>query len=525
MMPELIQIKNKLLIKNEMEHIIMSKFADFELKSNIMKSLEKMGFDEPTEIQKEFIPLAMNGGDVMASAQTGSGKTAAFLIPAFQKLLTDTENSKSRRKNGPRVLILTPTRELASQVMQVAESLQQFSRVKAKSVTGGVPMTKHVNMFRQGMDILVATPGRMVDLMKRDIADLSGVEIFVLDEADRMLDMGFSEDVLKISNATNKKRQTMLLSATLDGKVGGVIKKVMNNPQTIELAHATKRHDNITQCLYLSKDRIHKEAIMDNIIANPKVWQAVIFMATKRMTEKMAKRLSENGETVAFLHGDMRQSARNQAIRKMQKGEVRFLVATDVAARGLDIDELTHVINFDLPQCPEDYIHRIGRVGRAGKKGAAISLVSNDQRAELSDIEYLIGHKIEVQTIEGLEYVPSKNAGKSKKNTSGKGGARRGQSKKPKAKAKNSGKQFKQNTSKNTEKEPTVNGERSKSKWVKKSKPNKGSGAPKTFSKDGSKPPRKNRNSAKNTTAKSGENKRKRFNKPKTGGAKFKRSA
>jgi superfamily II DNA/RNA helicase len=405
----------------------MTQFTDFNLHDNLMKSLNKMGFEVPTPIQEQFIPEALKGKDVMASAQTGSGKTAAFLLPAFQQLLSDPQAKKSRRSNGPRVLVLTPTRELASQVMQVAEELQSFTKIDVKSVTGGVSMAKHVNMFRKNIDVLVATPGRMVDLMNRGIADLSSVEIFVLDEADRMLDMGFSKDVLTISNATAKNRQTMLLSATLDGKVGGVIKKVMQEPVSIELAHATKRHDNITQCLYLSKDREHKNAILDKLIQNNDIWQGVIFMATKRMTEKMAKRLATNGESVAFLHGDMRQSARNGAIKKMQKGEVRFLIATDVAARGLDIDELTHVINFDLPQCPEDYIHRIGRVGRAGRSGEAITLVSNDQRAELSDIEHLIGVKIEQKSISGLEYVPSQlKEKKSKKSTTGKGGARRG---------------------------------------------------------------------------------------------------
>jgi superfamily II DNA/RNA helicase len=353
------------------------------------------------------------------------------------------------------------------------------------------------------MDVLVATPGRMVDLMNRGIADLSGVDTFILDEADRMLDMGFSTDVLKISNATAKNRQTMLLSATLDGKVGGVIKKVMKQPITIELAHATKRHDNITQCLYLSKDREHKYAILEKLIEDASIWQAVIFMATKRMTEKMAKRLGEQGESVAFLHGDMRQSARNKAIKKMQKNEVRFLVATDVAARGLDIDELTHVINFDLPQCPEDYIHRIGRVGRAGRKGAAITLASNDQREELADVEHLLKIKIEQKMMEGLEYVPPKNDGKrSKKSTTGKGGARRGKGgngkqtrpggfgkggKKSFSNSSNKGKPKRFSDSKDSEKEPNENGEKSQSKWTKKSKPNKRSGAPKSFKKDGEK--------------------------------------
>lgn len=526
----------------------MTQFADFDLKHNIMQSLEKMGFTTPTEIQGQFIPEALKGGDVMASAQTGSGKTVAFLIPAFQKLLENPENSKARRKNGPRVLVLTPTRELAAQVMEVANELQAFSRVTVKSVTGGVAMAKHINMFRTGMDVLVATPGRMVDLMNRGIADLSNVEVFILDEADRMLDMGFSTDVLKISNATSKQRQTMLLSATLDGKVGGVIKQVMTKPTTIELAHATKRHDNITQCLYLAKDREHKYALIEELVKDKNIWQGVIFMATKRMTEKMAKRLGEQGETVAFLHGDMRQSARNKAVKKMQKGEIRFLIATDVAARGLDIDELTHVINFDLPQCAEDYIHRIGRVGRAGRKGDAITLASNDQRAELADVEHLLGIKIAKKTIEGLEYVPSKDFEKrSKKSSTGKGGARRGKggnggqkrpsgfsnkkggkssnsfsSKKPFAKGKpkrNSDSEGESKELSGTVSRSTGSGE--KSKWVKRSKP-AGNGGGRSFSKGGDKP---KRNDGGKTFSKDGAPaKRKKFNKTNVNKGKPKRS-
>lgn len=422
----------------------MTLFADFDLHQNTLKALEKMGFTTATEIQEQFIPAALKGDDVMASAQTGSGKTAAFLIPAFEKLFNNHQTKKSRMGQGPRVLVLTPTRELAAQVMEVANQLQAFSRLNIGSVTGGVSMHKQVNMFRKGVDVLVATPGRMVDLINRDIADLSQVEIFVLDEADRMLDMGFSKDVLTISNSTPKERQTMLLSATLDGKVGGMVKKVMNNPFNIELSHAQHRHDNIEQYLYLAKDKPHKTELLDALIEDNNIWQAVIFMKTKYSTEKMAKHLSQNGEMAIFIHGDMRQSARNNAIRKMQKGEVRFLIATDVAARGLDIDALTHVINFDLPQCPEDYTHRIGRVGRAGKKGVAISLVSNDQKAELADIEHLIGLKIEQRMMEGLEYTPKK--GDKKPKDKPKGGARRGQAKKatgaPKQVSKKSRKKF-----------------------------------------------------------------------------------
>ncbi len=393
----------------------MTKFADFNLHKDLMKSLEKMGFDTPTDIQAELVPLALKGQDVMASAQTGSGKTAAFLLPAFQRLLEKPDESKAaRRKRGPRVLILTPTRELADQVMKVATELRSFTDLTAKSVVGGIPIFKHLKAMEGIVDVLVATPGRLIDLMKRKAVDLSSVETFVLDEADRMLDMGFSTDVLTISQAVGTKRQTMLLSATLEGNIASVVKQVMDNPQKIELTHSTQRHENITQCAYRANDAAHKNELLAELLKDNAIWQAVIFVATKRMVEKMAKRLSEAGHKVDFLHGDMRQSARNKAMKRMQAGHVRLLVATDVAARGLDIKELTHVINFDMPRNSEDYIHRIGRVGRAGKAGDAISLVSHEQWGELMSVERLIGHGIEQKEIEGMEPTRGAPSGKKK---------------------------------------------------------------------------------------------------------------
>tara|TARA_R110000868_G_scaffold189695_4_gene433186 strand:- start:2684 stop:4435 length:1752 start_codon:yes stop_codon:yes gene_type:complete len=393
----------------------MTLFKDLNLHEDLLQSLNKMGFEKATEIQSEFIPVALEGGDVMASAQTGSGKTAAFLLPAFQKFLSNPDESKAqRKKRGPRILILTPTRELADQVMKVANELRAFTDMTVRSVVGGVPIMKHKRMLRETVDVLVATPGRLIDLMKQGDVHLRDVETFILDEADRMLDMGFSEDVLRISKATPTHRQAMLLSATLDGKVGGVINQIMNKPKSIELTQATQKHDNITQCLYRANDASGKQAILDTLIEDNNIWQAVIFAGTKSMTEKLAGRLKAQGEKADFLNGDMRQSARTSVVRRMQAGQIRFLVATDVAARGLDIKKLTHVINFDLPRNSEDYIHRIGRVGRAGNAGDAISLVSNDQWGLMAGIERMLGETLEQKMVEGLEYVPSKSKSKGK---------------------------------------------------------------------------------------------------------------
>ncbi|MFT7144840.1 MAG: superfamily II DNA/RNA helicase [Alphaproteobacteria bacterium] len=389
---------------------LMTLFKDLNLHEDLLKSLDKMGFEKATEIQAQFIPMALEGGDVMASAQTGSGKTAAFLLPAFQRFLVNPDASKAqRKKRGPRILVLTPTRELADQVMKVANELRSFTDMTCRCVVGGVPIMKHKRMLRETVDVLVATPGRLIDLMKQGDVHLRDVETFILDEADRMLDMGFSEDVLKISKATPTHRQAMLLSATLEGKTGGIVNKIMNRPKSIELTQATQKHENITQVLYRANDAAGKQALMDSLVEDNNIWQAVIFAGTKAMTEKLCKRIQAQGEKADFLNGDMRQSARTASIRRMQAGQIRFLVATDVAARGLDIKSLTHVINFDLPRNSEDYIHRIGRVGRAGKTGDAISLVSNEQWGLMRGIERMLGEELEQKTIEGLEYVPSKS--------------------------------------------------------------------------------------------------------------------
>lgn len=447
----------------------MTNFNTLNLHENLLKGLEKMGFDAPTEIQQEMIPAAIEGKDVMASAATGSGKTAAFLLPTFHKFLSNPDESKAKRKKrGPRVLILTPTRELAEQVMKVATDIRVFTDISVKSVVGGVPIMKHKRMLREVVDVLVATPGRLIDLMKQGDVHLQDVDTFILDEADRMLDMGFSEDVLKISKAVKAERQTLLVSATLEGRnLEKIIKQVMSEPVTIELTSATDKHEHITQVIYRASDMVHKIKMIKELSKNSDIWQAVIFTATKSMTEKLALELSSMGEKVDILNGDMRQSARKVSIKRMQSGQIRFLVATDVAARGLDIKELTHVINFDLPRQPEDYIHRIGRVGRAGKEGEAISLVANDQWPVMKDIQHMMDMRPEERVIEGLEWRPSKA------------------SEKRKAKAKVAKKQEKRNVKKSSASKAKIKPAGSAASKTENAKPSNGKSTKKRFATGG----------------------------------------
>jgi superfamily II DNA/RNA helicase len=364
-----------------------------------MRAVAACHFKVPTEIQRQAIPVALEGRDLMASAQTGTGKTAAFVLPALQRLLTP----PAVRGRGPRVLVLTPTRELA---MQVTDNIRQFSRecrVTSGSMVGGVAYGPQLNMLRRPLDLLVATPGRLMDHMEQGRVDFSRVEILVLDEADRMLDMGFLDAVQTIAAALPAQRQTLLFSATLEGKVLEVARQALRDPVRIQLAANHDQHASITQHLHEVDDVGHKHALLEHIVADDTLYQAVIFIATKMGADRLAKRLAEQGHKAEPLHGDMNQNKRKRTIERMRRGEFRLLVATDVAARGLDIRGISHVINFDLPMVAEDYIHRIGRTGRAGASGIAISFVDGEDRGLLRDIERLTGRTIERQVVAGLE--------------------------------------------------------------------------------------------------------------------------
>ena len=374
-------------------------FENLKLDPKLLAAIAGCHYKEPTDIQRQAIPVALEGRDLMASAQTGTGKTAAFVLPALQKLLTPSA-SKGR---GPRVLVLTPTRELA---MQVTENIKQFSRdcrFTSGSVVGGMPYPPQINLLRQPLDLLVATPGRLQDHMDSGRVDFSRVEILVLDEADRMLDMGFVDAVKLIAAAAPASRQTLLFSATLEGQVLKIAQQLLKNPVRIALADNKDQHASITQQVHTADDDGHKHSLLRHLLKDDGIYQAVIFTATKRGADRLAKKLSDEGHASAALHGDMDQRARKRTIERMKRGEHRVLVATDVAARGLDIKGLSHVINYDLPRVAEDYIHRIGRTGRGGASGIAISFVGPDDRGNLRGIERLIGRRLDRHVIAGLE--------------------------------------------------------------------------------------------------------------------------
>lgn len=364
-----------------------------------MRGLAASGFVQPTEIQSRALPVALEGRDVMASAQTGTGKTAAFVLPALQRLLVPSKGTG----RGPRVLVLTPTRELAGQVESVVQELGRFTRLRIGSIVGGVSYLPQERLLRSPLDILVATPGRLLDHMEKRLVDFSRLELFVLDEGDRMLDMGFIKPVKQIAAALPKERQTMLFSATLEGDVLSVAKQLTRDPVTVQLTTATKRHESITHRVHPASGPEHKQALLTHLLAQPELTQAIVFCATKRGAGKMATRLIALGHKAAALHGNMRQSARNRTVELLRSGQVKLLIATDVAARGIDLEGVSHVINFDLPTVAEDYIHRTGRTGRNGATGIAVSLVGPDDRIKLASIERLIGRRLEQQ---GVAAVP-----------------------------------------------------------------------------------------------------------------------
>jgi superfamily II DNA/RNA helicase len=374
-------------------------FENLKLDPKLLRAVAACHFKQPTDIQRQAIPVALEGRDLMASAQTGTGKTAAFVLPALQKLLTPSV----ARGRGPRVLVLTPTRELA---LQVTDNIKQFSRecrFTSGSVVGGMSYGPQLNLLRQPLDFLVATPGRLMDHMEQGREDFSRIEILVLDEADRMLDMGFVDAVKTIAKATPAQRQTLLFSATLEGAVLKIAQQLLKNPARIQLAANTDQHAYITQQVHAADDVAHKHSLLAHLLNNDALYQALIFTATKRGADRLAKKLAEQGHGATALHGDMNQNQRKRTIERMKRGEHRVLVATDVAARGRYIQGLSHVINFDLPRVAEDYIHRIGRTGRAGASGIAISLVGPDDHDNLRGIERLLKRRLERSVIAGLE--------------------------------------------------------------------------------------------------------------------------
>ncbi len=374
-------------------------FSSLNLNPAILQALTASGYTEPTPVQAQAIPAALAGQDLMCSAPTGTGKTAAFVLPALQRLLQPAKPGR-----GPRVLVLTPTRELAMQVTSAVEKYSKFMpRVRTGTVLGGMPYPRQRKLLDSPLDILVATPGRLIDFIDQGKVDFSRMELLVLDEADRMLDMGFIKPVERISGATPAGRQTMLFSATLDGNIATLGKRLLRAPKLIECEATQANHDNIEQRLHYVDDGSHKHRLLDHLLRDADLTQAIVFTATKRGADRLSETLNGKGHASATLHGDMNQSQRNRTLANLRSGHVRVLVATDVAARGIDVSGITHVINFDLPRAAEDYVHRIGRTGRAGASGIAISFAAPDEGHQLKQIERYTGQQIVRHIVEGME--------------------------------------------------------------------------------------------------------------------------
>lgn len=398
-------------------------FDQLGLHPKILKAVTEAGYDKPTMIQLKAIPKILKGFDIRASAQTGTGKTAAFMLPALS-ILT---NPPKKNGKGPRLLILSPTRELASQIhSQAIKYGKHLDRIKTVCVFGGIAYPVQMRKLARPYDILIATPGRLIDYMERGKIDLSRVEMLILDEADRMLDMGFLEPVEQIVAATPKERQTLLFSATLRGSVMKLSERLLNNPMDLIVHAETIKHENIYQKLHYTDDLNHKNRLLDHILALDEVKFSIIFTSTKRHADVLVDRLKEIGHKAAALHGDMSQKHRMRTISQLREGKIDVLVATDVAARGIDVSSITHVINFDLPRNIEDYVHRIGRTGRAGAFGTAHSFAAFHEQDIVKKIEKFTGQTMNVEQIEGLEPTMQNSAAKPKPKN-----GRRGQGKRP----------------------------------------------------------------------------------------------
>lgn len=373
-------------------------FAQLNLNSSLLKTLDQLGHKAATPIQQQAIPRMLAGKDIIATAQTGTGKTAAYLLPIFERLI-----NLPRKKNQPRILVLTPTRELAFQVKDAALNYGRHLRPEIASILGGMPYHAQLRQLAKPVDIIVATPGRLIDHFKQKRLDLSAIEILVIDEADRMLDMGFIDDVKMIASALPKSRQTVLFTATFDKSVSQLANSILREPERIEVLGKQITLEKIEQRLHIADDISHKSKLLQHILSTECVHKAIIFSATKRAADNLARQLRDNGHRVGSLHGDMKQSQRNKTVTQLRTGKIYLLVATDVAARGLDIQDISHVINYDLPKVAEDYVHRIGRTGRAGKTGIAISFVSANEKHLMKKIEHFTKQTLKQEKIPGLE--------------------------------------------------------------------------------------------------------------------------
>ncbi len=373
-------------------------FQALGLSAAVLRALDEQAYKEPTPIQRAAIPVVLEGRDLMAGAQTGTGKTAGFAVPILEML----DRGSASRRRHVRALVLVPTRELAAQVEQSFRDYGKYLPVRSCAIFGGVGITPQIRKLERGVDILVATPGRLLDHVKQGTVDLSRVRTLVLDEADRMLDMGFVHDVRRLLRSLSRERQTLLFSATFSPAIKQLAREFMSNPETIQMARGNTTAEQVTQRIH-PVDKLHKRAALSWLIGSNNWRQVLVFTRTKRGADRLARQLEQDGLKSTAIHGNKSQGARTRALADFKSERVRVLVATDIAARGLDIDELPHVVNYELPNVAEDYVHRIGRTGRAGRTGEAVSLVCGEERQYLSDIERLIGRELPKEVLPGYE--------------------------------------------------------------------------------------------------------------------------
>ena len=369
------------------------RFEDLKIIAPIIKALKEEKYVEPTSIQEKAIPLILNRNDVLGSAQTGTGKTAAFAIPILQHLFLDRMKNNSPRKIN--ALIITPTRELAIQIAESFTTYGKFTGIKNTVIFGGVTQGAQTDALRRGVDVLVATPGRLLDLIDQGFIRLKDIKYFVLDEADRMLDMGFIHDIRKIIAKLPMKRQSLFFSATMPKNIVELSRKILENPKKVEVSPVSSTAETIKQYLYYT-NKSSKKDLLFYILQDQKIDQVLLFSRTKHGADKIARNLKKRKIKTAAIHGDKVQNQRQKALMQFKAGEIRVLVATDIAARGIDIDKLKHVINYDIPNIAETYVHRIGRSGRAGEEGTAISICEPEENAFIKDIEKLINQKIQL---------------------------------------------------------------------------------------------------------------------------------